>query len=129
MKRNVFCLLFLFVVFSAGTFLLTACGNDSIVGTWELTQCVINGEPLADMNPCEFLFYEDNTGEKKISGETEFSFSYSYDGTTCILYNIMYADGTPDESGTFSEMTIKGSTMTISAYENGEEELVTLKRK
>ena len=129
LKRNIFCLLFFLVFCSAGMLLLTACGNDGIVGTWELTECIVNGEPLTEMNPCEFLFYEDSTGEKKISGETEFSFSYSYDGTTCILYNIIYADGTPDESGTYSEMNIKGNRMIIDAYENGVDEHVIFQRK
>lgn len=129
LKRTVFCLLFFLVLCSAGMLILTACGNDGIVGRWELTECIVNGEALTDMNPCEFLFYEDSTGEKKISGETEFTFSYSYDGTTCILYNIIYADGTPDESGTYSEMNIKGNRMIIDAYENGVDEHVIFQRK
>ena len=101
---------------------------DSIIGTWKITECIVNGEPLVDMNDCYFYFYEDNTGKKVILEELQFTYEYSFDGVTCILYNITYDDGTV-EAGTYSEMQVKGDTMTVSANENGVTEQVTLKRQ
>ena len=109
--------------------LLTSCSdNQSIVGTWKITECTVNGEPLVDMNDCYFYFYEDNTGKKVILEELQFTYEYSYDGVTCVLFNITYDDGTV-EAGTYSEMQVKGDTMTVTANENGVTEVVVLKRQ
>ncbi|MBQ7298794.1 MAG: hypothetical protein IJW77_03030 [Clostridia bacterium] len=109
--------------------LLTSCSdNQSIVGTWKITECTVNGEPLVDMNDCYFYFYEDNTGKKVILEELQFTYEYSYDGVTCVLFNITYDDGTV-EAGTYSEMQVKGDTMTVTANENGVTEVVMLKRQ
>lgn len=109
--------------------LLTSCSdNQSIVGTWKITECTVNGEPLVDMNDCYFYFYEDNTGKKVILEELQFTYEYSYDGVTCVLFNITYDDGTV-EAGTYSEMQVKGDTMTVNANENGVTEVVMLKRQ
>ncbi len=116
------CLLLLFF-----TVCLFACGDNSIVGTWKITECIVDGEPLIDMNDCFFYFHEDGTGRKVILEEEQFTYSYSYDGTTCVLFNITYDDGTV-EGGTYAEMTVKGDHMYISATENGVTELVTLTR-
>lgn len=109
-------------------FLPSCSDSQSIVGTWKITECVVNGEPLVDMNDCYFYFYEDNTGKKVILDELQFTYEYSYDGVTCVLYNITYDDGTV-EAGAYSEMQVKGNTMTIQATENGITETVTLKRQ
>ena len=111
------------------TVCLLGCGkkSDSIVGTWQITECIVNGEALVDMNDCFFYFYEDNTGKKVILDELQFTYSYSYDGVTCVLFNITYDDGTV-EAGTYAEMQVKGDTMTVSANEDGITEVVTLKR-
>ena len=108
---------------------LSGCGdiNSTIVGTWKITECIVDGEPLLDMNDCYFYFYEDNTGKKVILDELQFTYEYNYDGVTCVLYNITYDDGTV-EAGTYSEMQVDGDTMTIQATENGITETVTLKR-
>ena len=103
-------------------------GTDSIVGTWKITECIVNGEALTDMNDCYFYFYEDNTGKKVILDELQFTYSYSYDGVTCVLFNITYDDGTV-EAGTYAEMQVKGDIMTVSASENGITEEVTLQRQ
>ena len=109
--------------------LLTSCSdNQSIVGTWKITECTVNGEPLVDMNDCYFYFYEDNTGKKVILEELQFTYEYSYDGVTCVLFNITYDDGTV-EAGTYSEMQVKGDTMTVTANENGITEVVVLNRQ
>jgi hypothetical protein len=100
----------------------------SIIGTWKITECIVNGEALTDMNDCFFYFYEDNTGKKVILDELQFTYEYSYDGVTCVLYNITYDDGTV-EAGSYSEMQVKGDTMTITANESGVTEVVTLKRQ
>lgn len=109
-------------------FLPSCTDSQSITGTWKITECIVNGEPLADMNDCYFYFYEDNTGKKVILDELQFTYQYSYDGTTCVLYNITYEDGTV-EAGTYAEMAVKGNTMTVNATENGVTEIVTLKRQ
>ncbi|MBE6659537.1 MAG: hypothetical protein E7604_13985 [Ruminococcaceae bacterium] len=109
-------------------FLPSCSDSQSIVGTWKITECVVNGEPLVDMNDCYFYFYEDNTGKKVILDELQFTYEYSYDGVTCVLYNITYDDGTV-EAGVYSEMQVKGNTMTVQATENGITETVTLKRQ
>ena len=103
-------------------------GGSSIIGTWKITECTVDGEPLVDMNDCYFYFYEDNTGKKVILDELQFTYEYSYDGVTCVLYNITYDDGTV-EAGSYSEMQVKGDTMTITANESGVTEVVTLKRQ
>ena len=109
--------------------LLPSCSeNTGITGTWKITKCIVNGEPLTDMNDCYFYFYEDNTGKKVILDELQFTYQYSYDGMTCVLFNITYDDGTV-EAGTYAEMQVKGNTMTVSATENGVTEIVTLKRQ
>ena len=102
--------------------------DSNIVGTWKITECTVDGEPLVDMNDCYFYFYEDNTGKKVILDELQFTYEYSYDGVTCVLYNITYDDGTV-EAGTYSEMKVKGDTMTITATENGVTEVVILERQ
>ncbi len=102
--------------------------NDDLIGTWKITECIVNGEPLVDMNDCYFYFYEDNTGKKVILDELQFTYEYSFDGVTCVLYNITYDDGTV-EAGTYSEMQVKGDTMTVNANENGVTEHVTLTRQ
>lgn len=109
---------------------LSGCGdtNSTIVGTWKITECIVDGEPLFDMNDCYFYFYEDNTGKKVILDELQFTYEYNYDGVTCVLYNITYDDGTV-EAGTYSEMQVDGDTMTVQATENGITETVTLKRQ
>lgn len=109
-------------------FLSSCTDNQSIVGTWKIAECTVNGEPLVDMNDCYFYFYEDNTGKKVILEELQFTYEYSYDGVTCVLFNITYDDGTV-EAGTYSEMQVKGDTMTVTANENGVTEVVVLKRQ
>ena len=123
------------IVLSLLLLLLPSCsesadidGSTDIVGTWKITECTVNGEPLVDMNDCYFYFYEDNTGKKVILEELQFTYEYSYDGVTCVLFNITYDDGTV-EAGTYSEMQVKGDTMTVTANENGVTEIVTLKRQ
>ena len=129
MKKKL-CLILSIVLFVL--FFLPSCSDNSdrtdIVGTWKITECTVNGEPLVDMNDCYFYFYEDNTGKKVILDELQFTYEYSYDGVTCVLYNITYDDGTV-EAGTYSEMQVKGNTMTVTATENGMTEVVTLKRQ
>ena len=125
--------LFPILIFSLCTLLLLllpSCSDsaDSITGTWKITKCIVNGEMLTDMNDCYFYFYEDNTGKKVILDELQFTYQYSYDGMTCVLFNITYDDGTV-EAGTYAEMQVKGNTMTVSATENGVTEIVTLKRQ
>ena len=105
----------------------TEDGPASIIGTWKITECIVNGEALTDMNDCFFYFYEDNTGKKVILDELQFNFSYSFDGSSCILFNITYDDGEV-EAGTYAEMTVKGDTMSVYALEDGVEEIVTLTR-
>lgn len=125
MKRIVILFLCFLLLF------LPACssGEDAgIVGSWKITKCVVNGETLKDINECIFYFNDDGTGRKVVLGEEEFSFSYSFDGVSCVLYNIVYSDGEQDD-GVFGEMTVAGNKMTISAYENGSSEIVTLKRQ
>ena len=110
--------------------MLTSCKEEkspSISGTWKITECIVNGETLTDMNDCFFYFYEDNTGKKVILDELQFTFSYSFDGRSCILFNITYDDGETD-AGTYAEMTVKGDTMSVYAFEDGVEETVTLTR-
>ena len=126
MKRIV--LFLLICIFCAVGFLGCEAKTGDIVGTWKITECIVNGEPLVDMNDCYFYFYEDHTGKKVILDELQFTYEYSFDGVTCILYNITYDDGTV-EAGTYSEMQVKGDTMTVSANENGISEHVTLKRQ
>ncbi len=126
MKRLV--LYMMAVLFCAACLVGCQSTETSIVGTWKITECTVNGEPLVDMNDCYFYFYEDNTGKKVILDELQFTYEYSYDGTTCVLYNITYDDGTVD-AGTYSEMQVKGDTMTVQATENGVSEIVTLKRQ
>ena len=122
-------LAFLLILLCPVFMLLTSCSdNQSIVGTWKITECTVNGEPLVDMNDCYFYFYEDNTGKKVILEELQFTYEYSYDGVTCVLFNITYDDGTV-EAGTYSEMQVKGDTMTVTANENGVTEVVVLKRQ
>ena len=122
-------LAFLLIMLCPVFMLLTSCSdNQSIVGTWKITECTVNGEPLVDMNDCYFYFYEDNTGKKVILEELQFTYEYSYDGVTCVLYNITYDDGTV-EAGTYSEMQVKGDTMTVTATENGVTEVVVLQRQ
>ena len=122
-------LAFLLIMLCPVFMLLTSCSdNQSIVGTWKITECTVNGEPLVDMNDCYFYFYEDNTGKKVILEELQFTYEYSYDGVTCVLFNITYDDGTV-EAGTYSEMQVKGDTMTVTANENGVTEVVVLKRQ
>ena len=112
--------------------LLSGCGEDAegdgIVGTWKIVECIVDGEPLQDMNDCWFHFYEDGTGEKYILEELQFTYSYSYDESTCVLYNLTFPDG-ETEAGTYAEMTIKGNTMTVNAVEDGVEEIITLRRQ
>ena len=128
MKRIVLFLLACLLC-AIGTVGFLGCENrtGNIVGTWKITECIVNGEPLVDMNDCYFYFYDDNTGKKVILDELQFTYEYSFDGVTCVLYNITYDDGTV-EAGTYSEMQVKGDTMTINAFENGVTEQVTLKR-
>ena len=107
---------------------LPSCSGDGeITGTWKITECIVGGEALTDMNDCYFYFYNDETGKKVILDEEQFTFSYSYDGVTCVLFNITYDDGEV-EAGTYAEMQVRGDKMYISATENGVEELVTLER-
>ncbi|MBQ7982467.1 MAG: hypothetical protein IJ302_02775 [Clostridia bacterium] len=122
--------LLLLVLLSVLSCVLLSCGEDSgsIVGTWKITECIVDGEPLIDMNDCYFYFYEDNTGKKVILDELQFTFSYSYDGVTCVLFNLTYDDGEV-EAGTYAELTVKGDTMSITATENGVTEEVTLRRQ
>lgn len=124
MKYRSILILFLCFVF---LFLPSCSDSQSIVGTWKITECTVNGEPLVDMNDCYFYFYEDNTGKKVILEELQFTYEYSYDGVTCVLYNITYDDGTV-EAGTYAEMQVKGDTMTVTATENGVTEVVVLQR-
>ncbi len=126
MKKRVLTVLMLFSVLLL-SLCFPGCTDNSIVGTWQITECIVDGEALTDMNDCFFYFYEDGTGKKVILEEEQFTYSYSYDGNTCVLFNITYDDGTV-EGGTYAEMVVKGSHMYISAYENGVEELVTLTR-
>ncbi len=109
---------------------MCSCSTESrgIVGTWKITECIIDGEPLADLNECFFIFEEDHTGKKIVLSEEEFSFSYSFDGSSCILYNLVYPDGTID-AGSYAEMTVTGDTMTVQAVEDGIREQVLLKRQ
>jgi len=125
MKYRSILILFLCFVF---LFLPSCSDSQSIVGTWKITECTVNGEPLVDMNDCYFYFYEDNTGKKVILEELQFTYEYSYDGVTCVLYNITYDDGTV-EAGTYAEMQVKGDTMTVTATENGVTEVVVLQRQ
>ena len=107
---------------------LAACtASASITGVWKITECIVDGKALVDMNDCYFYFYEDGTGKKVILDEEQFRFSYSYDGNTCVLFNITYDDG-ETEAGTYAEMRVHGDTMQVSAVEDGIEELITLKR-
>lgn len=124
MKYRSILILFLCFVF---LFLPSCSDSQSIVGTWKITEYTVNGEPLVDMNDCYFYFYEDNTGKKVILEELQFTYEYSYDGVTCVLYNITYDDGTV-EAGTYAEMQVKGDTMTVTATENGVTEVVVLQR-
>ena len=126
MKRWILCLLI--CLFCLPCFLGCEESGGSIVGTWKITECIVNGEPLVDMNDCYFYFYEDNTGKKVILDEEQFTYEYSYDGVTCVLFNLTYDDGSV-EAGTYAEMQVKGNTMTVSATENGFTEVVTLKRQ
>ena len=124
--KKYLCLLTALLIFLL--LLLPSCSDSqSIVGTWKITECTVNGEPLVDMNDCYFYFYEDNTGKKVILEELQFTYEYSYDGVTCVLYNITYDDGTV-EAGTYAEMQVKGDTMTVTATENGVTEVVVLQR-
>lgn len=124
-KHLAFLLILLCLIF----LVLPSCSDSqSIVGTWKITECTVDGEPLVDMNDCYFYFYEDNTGKKVILEELQFTYEYSYDGVTCVLFNITYDDGTV-EAGTYSEMQVKGDTMTVTANENGVTEVVVLKRQ
>lgn len=126
MKRFLLCLLI--VLFSAVLFVGCGSTDSNIVGTWKITECIVDGESLVDINDCYFYFYEDNTGKKVILDELQFTYEYNYDGVTCVLYNITYDDGTV-EAGAYSEMQVKGDTMTVQATEDGVEEVVTLKRQ
>ena len=110
--------------------LISSCSSreSGIVGSWKITRCIVDGVELEDLNECIFLFREDGTGVKTILGEEEFSFSYSYDGTSCILFNLIYPDG-ETESGSYAEIKVRGNTMTVSATEDGSVETVTLKRQ
>ena len=128
MKKYLSSLLIMLCLLYALCLLGCDSGSSDIVGTWKITECTVNGEPLVDMNDCYFYFYEDNTGKKVILEELQFTYEYSYDGVTCVLFNITYDDGTV-EAGTYSEMQVKGDTMTVTANENGVTEVVTLKRQ
>ncbi len=112
--------------------LFSACEEESapedIVGTWKIVECIVDGEALTDMDDCFFYFREDGTGEKVIEEEHQFSYQYTYDGKTCVLFNITYEDG-ETEGGTYAEMKVKGDKMTVRATEDGVEERVTLKRQ
>ena len=105
-----------------------AQSNTNIVGTWKIVESHIDGEPLVDMNDCYFYFEENNKGRKVISDELQFTFEYSYDGTTCVLYNMTYEDGTV-EAGIAARMTVRGNKMTIIAVEDGITEKIILKRQ
>ena len=111
------------------SFLLLSCGKTvSLVGEWEMESCELNGKPLTGMDPCIFRFREDGTGEKEISGEIQLTFSYSYDGNTCILYSVRYADG-ETQAGSCGTVKVLGSDrISIRATENDTEEVITLKR-
>ena len=128
MKKCITLLLLALLLVLSG--MLLSCGENSgsIVGTWKITECIVDGEPLVDMNDCYFYFYEDNTGKKVILDELQFTFSYSYDGVTCVLFNLTYDDGEV-EAGTYGELTVKGDIMTVVASENGVTEEVTLRRQ
>ena len=128
MKKYLSFLLILLSLLFALCLLGCDSGGSSIIGTWKITECTVDGEPLVDMNDCYFYFYEDNTGKKVILDELQFTYEYSYDGVTCVLYNITYDDGTV-EAGSYSEMQVKGDTMTITANESGVTEVVTLNRQ
>lgn len=128
--RNRNRILSLLLTFLLALSLLVSCASseDGIVGTWKITKCVVNGEALVDINDCFFTFSDDGTGRKTILDEEQFTFSYSYKDGNCILYNITYPDGEV-ETGTYAEMTVKGDTMTVSAYEDGDTEEILLKRQ
>ncbi len=125
--KKLFAAVVLLLLLCVSAVLLSACSENSIIGTWKITECIVDGEALTDMNDCFFYFYEDGTGKKVILDEEQFTYTYSYDGTTCVLFNITYDDGTV-EGGTYAEMTVKGDRIYISAFEDGVEELVTLTR-
>ena len=105
-----------------------AKSDTNIVGTWKFVECRIDGELLVDMNDCFFYFEENNKGRKVILDELQFTFEYSYDGTTCVLYNITYEDGTV-EAGIAAQMTVRGDKMTVVAVEDGVTEKIILKRQ
>lgn len=128
MKKKTFAVCICMMLLLPYILFLPACSGDgSIVGTWKITECIINGQPLTDMNDCFFYFYEDGTGKKVILEEEQFAFSYSYDGVTCVMFNIVYPDG-EIEAGTYAEMEVHGNQIHLTANENGNEESVTMKR-
>ncbi|MBO4229973.1 MAG: hypothetical protein J5938_06465 [Clostridia bacterium] len=109
---------------------LFSCGKSfSLVGEWEMESCELNGKPLSEMDPCIFRFWEDGTGEKEILGEIQLTFSYSYDGNTCVLFGIRYADGETDAGSCGDVTVLDRDRISIRATENDTVEVITLKRK
>lgn len=96
-----------------------------LVGVWQMTTYVQDAGEQYDFTDEQvvFTYCADGTGTKTVAGETEYTFTYSYDGEN-LYTTAAYPNG---KIGLMHDLTtVQGDTVTTYSYD--EKATITLKK-